>query len=31
MAAELLAAGAKKELKQLDEKLFIETYSRKKN
>jgi len=31
MAAELLAAGAKKESKQLDEKLFIEVYSRKKN
>ncbi len=31
MAAELLAVGAKKELKQLDEKLFIEHYSRKKN
>lgn len=31
MAAELLAVGAKKELKQLDEKLFIEQYSRNKN
>ena len=31
MAAELLAAGAKKELNQLDEKLFIEHYSQKKN
>lgn len=31
MSAELLAAAVKKELKQLDEKLFIEVYSRKKN
>jgi len=31
MAAELLAAGVKKELKQLDEKLFIEHYSRNKH
>jgi general secretion pathway protein A len=31
MAAELLAVAAKKELSQLDEKLFIEQYSQKRN